>query len=244
MLRGMAAAASAMVPRIRRQEVIANNLANVGTAGFKRDRVFERELGKAQAATEPQAADWMSGMQSDVEVDFSPGQLEETGNPLDLAIDGDAFFVVSTADGERYTRDGHMALSPDGVLSTPAGDPLAGTGGEIRLTQGTVAVGLDGSVSVDGLNVGALRLVRFDDPTVLARSDSSLFEIADPVAQPEDTIDSTVRQGFLERSNVGTIDEMVEMIAAMRGFEADQKSIQTQDESFGKAVNELGRLRG
>jgi flagellar basal-body rod protein FlgF len=243
MLRGLSAAASAMLPRIKRQEVSAHNLANASTAGFKRDRVFEQVLSRTQTSQQMSTATWAVPHEAAVAIDFSPGMLEQTDNPLDLAIEGDGFFVVATDAGERYTRNGHFTVSPDGVLTTPEGDAVQGKSGDLRLPQGTVTIANDGGVSVDGLNVGALRVVRFDDTSDLQRASGSFFAVTDPVTQPQEDAASIVRQGYLEQSNVATIDEMVNMITTLRGFEADQKSILVQDETLGKAVNELGRLR-
>ncbi|MEW5701250.1 MAG: flagellar basal-body rod protein FlgF [Candidatus Zixiibacteriota bacterium] len=238
MLRGLSAAAAAMLPRIRRQEVSAHNLANASTAGFKRDLVFEQLLDRAQSTRPGESA-----VQTGLAIDFTPGTMEETGNALDLAIEGDGFFVVETDSGERYTRNGHFTVSADGVLTTPEGNTVQGKTGEIQLPPGTVTIATDGGISVDGLNVGALRLVRFDDTSVLSRSSGSLFTIRDPVRQPEEDSSSLLRQGYLEQSNVAPVDEMVNMIDIVRGFEAVQKSILVQDESLGRAINELGRVR-
>lgn len=243
MLKGIAAAASAMLPRIRAQEVIANNLANVSTAGFKRDRVFEADLSGAEAALAQTGPTWQSTQTSGISTDFSSGSLERTENPLHVAIDGDGFFVVSTPEGERYTRNGILQIAPDGTLTTVDGDPLQGWAGNIQVTDGTLMIAEDGSVSVDGLNVGQLRLVRFRDPSALVRTASSLFAAVDPMVPPEDDHESLVLQGYLEQSNVNTIEELVDMIATMRIYETDQKSIQIQDDTLGRAVSELGRVR-
>ena len=243
MLRGLSAAASAMLPRIRRQEVTAHNLANVSTAGFKRDRVFEQTLAQTEADFKRFDAEWATSHNASTAIDFSPGMLEQTENPLDLAIEGDGFFVVATDDGERYTRNGHFTISSEGILTTPEGDAVQGKAGEIHLPQGNVTVATDGAVAVDGVNVGTLRLVRFEETGALVRATGSLFAVNDANTQPEDDSASIIRQGYLEQSNVAAIVEMVNMITTLRGFEADQKSILVQDETLGRAINELGRVR-
>jgi flagellar basal-body rod protein FlgG len=233
-----------MVPRMKAQEVIANNLANVSTAGFKRDRVFDVSLSKAQAKLVQTTTDWQGTQSIGISVDHSPGPLEQTGNPLHMAIDGDGFFTISTPEGERYTRNGNFTVSADGVLVTSDGNPLMGWAGDIQISPGLLEISDDGNVSVDGLNVGQLLIVRFDDPGVLVKSSSSLFSLGDAFVQPANDSESVIRQGFLERSNVSSIEELVDMIVAMRIYESDQKAIQVQDDTLGRAVNDLGRVRG
>lgn len=242
MLKGIAAAASGMLPQLKRQEVITNNLANAGTAGFKRDRLFVEQLDRARAGNPQSVADWQTPSLLGVAIDFSAGPLDRTGNPYDLAIAGDGFFVVSTPDGDRYTRNGHFNLSDQGVLATADGNPVMGEGGEIRLPAGDAVIGPDGSISVDGRPVGKLRIARFADPNVLVRAGSSLFAVGTAGVGPEDMENPSVRQGMLESSNVNTIEEMVSMITTFRFYEADQKAVQMQDSAQGRVVNELGRV--
>jgi flagellar basal-body rod protein FlgF len=241
-LKGIAAAASGMLPQLKRQEVISNNLANAATAGYKRDRLFVQELDQAQARTAPNEADWEMPHQIGIRVDFSAGPMERTGNPYDVAIAGDGFFVVESQGAERFTRNGHFEVNPDGVLSTVDGDPVMGEGGEIRLSAGDVAIATDGTVAVDGRTIDKLRIVRFADPNVLVRSGSSLFAIGQTGAAAEDVESPSVRQGFLEQSNVNTIEEMVNMITTFRFYEADQRAVQMQDQVQGRVVNDLGRV--
>ncbi len=242
MLKGIASAASAMLPRIIKQEAIANNLANASTAGFKRDRVFLEDLSRAQAKLMNRQADWQIPPRAVSAIDFTQGTLERTDHALDLGIVGDGFLVVSAPEGERYTRNGHLSISADGVLTTSDNHPVLTDKGEMKLPSGNITMSQDGSVSVDGSKVGTLRLVRFDDPRTLVRAGSSLFAIAPGGAAPQPDQTSALRQGFLENSNVNTIEEMVDMITTFRYFETDQKAISAQDETVAKAVNELGRV--
>ena len=242
MLKGIAAAASGMLPQLKRQEVITNNLANAGTAGYKRDRLFVQQLDRARAGAVPTEADWQAPSVLGVQVDFSTGPMEQTGNPLDIAIAGDGFFVVSAPDGERYTRNGHFVLREDGTLVTADDNPVLGDGGEIRLPDGNPEIAPDGSISLQGQRLGKLRIVQFADPNVLVRAGSSLFAAGNPGPGPEDMPSPNLRQGFLERSNVNTIEEMVSMITTFRFYESDQRAIQMQDAALGRVVNELGRV--
>jgi flagellar basal-body rod protein FlgF len=231
-----------MLPQLKRQEVISNNLANAATAGYKRDRLFVQELDQAQARTAPNEADWHMPQQIGVRVDFSAGPMERTGNPYDIAIAGDGFFVVESQGAERYSRNGHFQVNEEGVLGTADGNSVMGQGGEIRLPAGNVAIASDGTVAVDGRTIDKLRIVRFADPNVLVRSGSSMFAIGTAGAAPEDMASPSVRQGFLEQSNVNTIEEMVSMITTFRFYEADQRAVQMQDQVQGRVVNELGRV--
>jgi flagellar basal-body rod protein FlgF len=243
-LKGIAAAASGMIPRVRKQEAIANNLANATTAGFKRDRVFFEDLSRAQAKVMKGEADWQMPPRALGTIDFSQGTMERTDHALDLAIAGDGFFAVSTPQGERYTRNGRFSISPQGTLTTADGNAVLGTDGPIQVPAGEFSVSETGLVSVDGRNVGTLRVVKFADPNVLVRAGSSLYAVGAAGVKPEEGPTMAVRQGYLEGSNVSTIEEMVDMITTYRFFETDQKAIQMQDETLGKAVNELGRVPG
>jgi flagellar basal-body rod protein FlgF len=241
MIRGIATAASGMLPSLKRQEIITNNLANAQTAGFKRDRLFVERLNDAQQTIVEGTANWGNTNTVGVIIDFAPGALNRTGNPMDVAISGDGFFVVQTPDGERYTRNGHFSIDPDGTLTSAEGHSVMGSGGEIRLPAGSLMIDTEGNISVDGQHVDKLRLVRFDDPRVLVRGGSTIFEIGIPTVSPQEDTQSAVRQGFLEHSNVNTIEEMVNMITTFRFYEADQKAIQMQDQVEGRVVSELGR---
>jgi flagellar basal-body rod protein FlgG len=241
-LKGIAAAASGMLPRVTKQEAIANNLANSSTAGFKRDRVFLEDLSRAQSKMMKGEADWQIPPRAVSAIDFSQGTMQRTDHALDFGIVGDGFFVASTPEGERYTRNGHFAMSASGVLTTSDGKPILGTDGQLQIPAGAITVSETGIISVDGRKVGSLKIVRFSDPNVLVRAGSSLLAVGAPGVTAQNDETSSVRQGFLESSNVSTIEEMVDMITTFRHFETGQKAIQMQDETLGKAVNELGRV--
>lgn len=241
MLKGISAAATGMLPQLKKQEAIANNLANAGSAGFKRDRVFVEQLARAQAGA--QAADWQVPQRIGLAIDFASGSMDRTDNPYDLAIAGDGFFVINTPQGPQYTRNGHFTVNPEGVLTTMDGNPVMGEDGVITLPPGSVEVGASGTVAVEGQAIGKLRVVQFADTSSLVRSGSGLFSIGAPGVQPRPDTASSIRQGFLESSNVNVIQEMVEMISTFRLYEADQKAIHAQDDLLGRVVNDLGRVR-
>jgi flagellar basal-body rod protein FlgG len=245
MIKGIFNTAASMVPRERKQEVIANNLANAETVGFKKDSVFLRMFRDsapkdAASSGNRQAPSWEVRMIDKVYTSFIPGSLDRTGRDLDVALQGDGFFVVQTPDGEAYTRNGAFTLAADGTLVNSDNMPVMTTSGAVSLQGGQVAIGVDGQISVDSAVVANLRVVDFDDPNQLLKLGDGLF-VAGQGVQPIALTNPEVRQGYLERSNVDVLREMVDMIETYRGFEMGQKMIQIQDESLGKAVNELGK---
>jgi len=240
MLEGLRTAAAGMLPRTTKQEIIANNIANVNTTGFKRDRVvFRRTLAAELAAA---AEEGNQVVAEDVLTDFSQGPLEKTDRPLDVALDGPGFFVVQTQAGERYTRAGNFRLAPDGTLVTPDGNPVLGERGPIVLQDDRVEIHSDGDIYQAGELVGRLRIVAFDDLSSLRKEGHGLFVLTDPSVRPREAEGSTVRQGYLEGSNVNPLEEMVEMMVLLRNFEAEQKAIQVQDQTLARAVSDVPRF--
>jgi flagellar basal-body rod protein FlgG len=235
----------------KRLEVIANNLANVNTAGFKRDQPLFEAIGLPPG---PSAGVDGSIRPSptferlhQISTDFTPGVVRTTGEPLDLAIEGEGFFSVQTPQGVRYTRGGSFTIDAQGQLTTQDGFPVLGTGGPITLPPGLIQIDAEGRISVKGTEVGAqptevdlLPIFRFSDPSRLKKVGQTLFEAegGDAVPFPE----GRMRQGALEGANVNPVEEMVAMIAVMRLYESAQKAIQTADEVAAKAANEVGRI--
>jgi flagellar basal-body rod protein FlgG len=174
-------------------------------------------------------------------IDFSQGAIQTTGNPLDVAINGDGFFSIQTPDGVQYTRQGSFTLNTEGVLVTQDGYPVMGEGGEIALEEGTVEIDMQGTLYVDGDEVGRLQITDFPNAGSLKKTGNGRFIPTDPALQgrqPEDTI---VRQGHLESANVNPVSAMTEMIETSRAFEAYQKVIQSTDEATAKSINDVGR---
>jgi len=173
--------------------------------------------------------------------DFTIGNLQNTERPTDLALIGDAFFVVQTADGERYTKAGAFYLDSAGYLVDGSGNFVLGENGPINVGGLNFSVDQQGNVWNDGGLVDTLRIVSFEDNTTLRREGFNLFfATVPPLAEPHEF---TVAQGFLEMSNVDIGREMVEMIAMFRTYETNQRILSMIDETVGRAVNEIGRLR-
>ncbi|MCJ7507299.1 MAG: flagellar basal-body rod protein FlgF [candidate division Zixibacteria bacterium] len=240
MIKGIQTAASGMLPHLKKQEAIADNLANISTAGFKRDGVFLKVLSEEQKRIISTQSDWEEPMADEIYVDFQQGKLDFTGDNLNVALEGDGFFVVSTPYGERYTRNGAFRLDGEGFLMTDDGDKVLTDGGPVNLVGSDIKIDESGKISVDGSQVAQLSVVDFPKPYQLERVDGGLYapKSADVVSQV--AANYSIRQGFLERSNVEAIGEMVEMIDSFRDYEGGQKAIQIQDDSLGKLFEKLG----
>jgi flagellar basal-body rod protein FlgF len=227
-----------MTARVFRQELVADNLANATTAGFKAQRAFASLLKDMQGDEANQIGRRLTGIYTS----FLQGPLETTGRNLDLSIQGEGFFVVQTPSGERYTRAGSFSLSEEGVLTTQSGNPVLGGGGPITLTGPNLTVAPDGTILVDGEEIDLLRIAVFDDPQSLAR-EGNMFAAAGAGPRQAEPGETQVLQGALERSNASPIDEMVEMISLHRGFEADQRSIGLQDDSVKSVLERIGNFK-
>jgi len=215
-------------------EVIANNLANVSSVGFKRSDMFSQSLRDAQTNSRAEPIPKES-------IDFAQGSIQLTGNPMDLAIEGDGFFSIDTKEGIRYTRQGNFKLDSEAFLTTPDGDYVLGNGGRIRV-EGEIRFSDDGKVFLNGEESNQLDIVSISDKSKLYRAGSGLFGVSDERVVLEMPEAIKIRAGSLEASNVNAIEEMVKLIETYRQFEADQRALKAQDESLSKAVNDVGRV--
>ena len=240
MIKGMYRSASGMLPRIEKQEAIANNIANAGTTGFRKNVVFAKTLAQAETRLAARKVDWQHTVTNYVTVDYSPGVFDKTDNPLNLAIEGDGFFRLQAEDGSTVlTRSGSFVVDAAGYLAYPGGLRLMGDGGPIQVGEGAPAVGQTGEVEVDGIPVGRIALQSPADYESLQRLGGSLFAVPDNV-ELLPPLSATVRQGYLETSNVDVVNEMVDMISASRSYEANVAIINGSKSMFLKAL-EIGR---
>lgn len=238
------AAAGALVQQLR-LEMLANNVANVNTIGFKGEKsVFGVADDSATNPLEvtPEAIVSLTPYAPPfyTVVDFSQGAIRQTGNPLDVAIDGDGFFSIQTPEGVQYTRQGSFSLNADGVLVSQDGYPVLGENGDITLDEGTVEIDLEGNLTVDGDDIGRLRITAFADGSALKKIGDGRFVLSDATAQGSRPPDAATRQGYVETANVNPVLAMTEMIETSRAFEAYQKVIQTADESTATSINDVG----
>lgn len=214
-------------------DATANNIANASTAGFRGEHISFREaLGAARSVD---SALVNSGATS---VDALPGALESTGNPLDLALEGDGLFVVQTPNGDRYTRAGNFKLDAAGTLVTADGHPVRGAGGPIVVPPETknLAIGTDGTVTADGTEIGQLALTRFA-PQQLAREGGALFVAkGKPIAGDP----PLVRSGLLEASNVNVVRGVVDLVKVSRTYESLMRVIQGYHDVESRAARDLG----
>ena len=230
-------AAASMTELTRQQERTANNLANANTVGFRRDRAFtevlQQTLDAERAPTSARAQrTW---------ADPAAGALDATGNPLDLALNGEGFFATEDAAGAvRYTRAGRFTTDPAGFLRTPDGAFVRGEAGRIQLPPGAaVEVTSAGAVRAGATEVGRLQVVRFAPDAAFTKVGDAAFTTT---AAPEAVAAPDVRQGFVEGSNVNALAEMTDMIAGLRLFETQQKVIQTHDALLGRVTQDLGKF--
>lgn len=243
-----------MVVQEIRQEVISNNLANVATGGYKSQAATLRSfpevlLYSLQKERVTPIGYYSHGVMVDrIYSNWAPGTLEETGRTTDMALvqpRGDtlpAFFAVQVGTGEAYTRNGEFRVDANGFLVTPEGYPLQGLYDAIYTDTADFKVDSSGQVIVEGQVIDRLRVVTFDNPVLLQRQGDNLF-VAPRGVQPLMAVDYQVKQGWLEKANVDVTRELVDVLAVLRAYEANQKVIQAIDQALGKSVNELGSIR-
>ena len=235
-------AASGMQARMQSLEMLANNLANVETSGYKADREFYSLYVSADQSRDPATGD--ASAQPLIEspwVDLAQGNLRNTSNPLDLAIDGDGMFAISTTAGVRYTRNGSFRISAAGVLTTSEGNPVrAQGGGQITVVStAPIEVLADGTVQQAGQPLGQIELAVFDRNSMDKRGASYFAPFAGAVAKPAT---GTVVQGKLEQTNVVTAESAVRLVAIMRQFEMLQKAMNIGNELNRHAIEEVARV--
>jgi flagellar basal body rod protein FlgG len=241
MISGLYSASTALEAARVNQEIVADNLANVSTPGFRRHGlVFEAVQ---QQALQNTSGSTGSGTRSAGQYNsFTAGPLQHTGNPFDLALSGSdgSFFVLDGPAGPVYTRNGVFQINSVGQLQSASGMPVRGEGGRITLPQGTssVTIGSDGTVYANSLGnslaVGKLQIAQFPQPgNVLARVGTTLFS-GPPARQSQNAPNYRVEQGYREGSNVQVVNEMVSMITGMRYYEAAERALR----ALGEAVSQ------
>lgn len=223
-----------MTSQLSRNDIVANNLANVNSTGFKRDVSFFDVL-KQQDTVVPDVK---------VATDFSQGVIEDTGNSFDLAISGKGFFVVESENGPVYTRNGHFKVNSEGLLCTNENYPVIGEDGYISVTDDGLkaapfTVHTNGDIFLDNVLVNRLKIVDFNNYTNLRKTPGNAFIARN--ADPVEVESVTILQGRLEKSNVDAVSEMIEMIDLQRQFESVQKVVNTIDQTTQRTATEIGR---
>jgi len=254
LVRGLYTACSGMLLQMAKQDVIANNLANTNTPGFKKQiavatafpGISVSRLGEVKTEADrskpvpPVAIGWLGtgAAIEEIATDYTQGTMQKTDNPTDLAIAGDGFFVIETPQGERYTRNGSFRVNSEGVITTEQGYSVLGRSGPITVGDQPFTIDEGGNVLAGDSVVDTLRIVRFADDSRLVRVGDDLYADAGNTAR--DVEQAQILQGYLEMSNVVAVKEMVEMISALRAYEANQKVIQANDQTLDSLINRVG----
>lgn len=240
---GLYNAASAMMTRLAEVDTIAHNLANSPTPGYRAMRVSFRSFRETFLQTaqgtgnQPPARLPLGVTVHHQRLDLRTGTMRYTGNLLDVAVDGDGWFVVQTPQGVRYTRKGNFALSPNGNLVTADGYPVLGVNGRpIAIgNRGEVLIAENGEISVGTQTVGRLQIVRFADPNIVRPVGNGYYVGSSP--QPSQ---AKVKQGYLELSNVQTVTELVRLLNALRHYEMAARAL-AANQTTGQALMEATR---
>ena len=251
MVRGMYIAGTGMLLQRRLMENITNNITNADTTGYKKEHLVSHMFDDVmiERIKDTNVVGWTRyvgplnwGTQIDqLYIDFQPGSLEGTERSTDMALIGNVFFVMQTDAGERYTRNGAFYIDDQGYLVDGEGNCLLGENGPIYVGGLNFTVDGLGGVWLDGEFTDNIRVVSFADNESLRKQGSNLyFALEDPEAEPQPY---GIRQGFLETSNTDIAREMVDMLTVFRTYETNQRMLTMIDETVGKAVNEIGRLR-
>ena len=228
----------------RELDIVANNIANANTTGFKTEDMMVRTEAAKPARTLGGANPVKFVLDDGVTRDFSQGAMVKTGGDFDVAIEGQGFFKVQTAAGERYTRDGRFTTNPEGLLVTQSGAPVLDDGGaeiQINPQQGAVSVGKDGTLSQAGIRVGKIGVVRPDDAATLSKDGDNLYRNTSNAAL-QAAPDAVVHQGMLESSNVQSVVQITKLIEVQRAYESMAKMMDNTAELTRSAVERLGKV--
>jgi flagellar basal-body rod protein FlgF len=225
-------------------DVVANNIANINTTGFKAsDLMFEDYLMPVARDNDFAGTDRLVHFTQDWSTvhDMSAGSIEQTGNPLDVALMGDGFLTVETPSGPRYTRSGALSIDASGVLVDLNGNPVLGTSGPVKFDDSDtdITIGRDGTIASNNGSKGKLAIAQFNDPQILAREGDNYF--SGPASNAPVT--TRVMQGAIERSNVSGVTELTSMIRVQRAYQSLASLMQKQDELRSTAIQRLGEVR-
>lgn len=233
---GLQAAVTGASARFQALDVVTNNLANANTTGFKRDiPCFDATLSQLSSTTPLTAIHLRETV-----ADQSQGAINQTGNPFDLAIDGEGYLEVMTPAGSRYTRQGNLQLDPQGQLVTASGDPVLAGGSPITIPSGRFEVQQDGTITAGGATIGKLNLVSYPSGENPRKAGNGLF-LPPTQGKMQAVTKPHFIQGSIESSNVNIMESMTRMITYQREFETMQKMIKTYNALAAKA-DELGSL--
>jgi flagellar basal-body rod protein FlgG len=243
MIKGIWYSLSGLVPRMFYHDVSANNLANITTSGYKADKAFLKSFVDAEMAAQANSDKYYRLSEvEEVKTNFSQGLFEQTENPLDVAIMGDGFFCLSTPNGEVYTRNGNFKLDKNYQLVTSDNKPVLGSNNRpIKLSEGEIFFTEKGEIIINGQIVAQLKIVDFPKPYNLRKAENNCFATMDNTVLASPAKDFQIKHGFLERSNVNSVQEMLNMVIYFRNYEADTRILTAQDDTLRLAANEIGK---
>lgn len=239
------AAASGLQSRMDSLDLLANNLANTSTSGYKSDREFYNTYLSADALNNPDPAVGDSPVVERHWTDFTQGSLTSTANATDLALSGRGFFAVNGPNGTLYTRNGSFQVSPQGLLVTAEGYPVRQSDGQtITLDPNSqLVVGADGTLSQNGAAIGQLQLSDFADPSQLEKVSGTNFQSPDPRnIAPQAATNVQVSQGKLESSNASPTESAARMVTLLRHFEMLQKAVKIGADMNRQAIEEVAKV--
>jgi len=249
MIMGLYAGATGMMALERHQEVIANNIANASTPGFKRQTPVVRGFHQIMMdkLRDPVFLNVQRGpggglRMDETFTDLSGGPIVQTGNPQNVAIDGPGFIAVDTATGEQFTRSGEFSVNEQGLLTTANGLVVQNSSGSgIEVGEGVVNVEEDGTVTANGAIVGRIRILEFENPHLLQRVGDNLFSASEEVrAGAVEEGDTRVIWKSLEQSNVQIANEILQLTLGLRAYQANQRSIAAADTTLGRLIDQVG----
>lgn len=237
------AAASGIRSRMQSLDLLANNLANSATAGYKQDQEFYGLFTSDDATESPEGNTSTLPVIQRQWTDFSAGTLQPTGNPMDMALSGPGFFVVNGPKAPMYTRNGNLQVLPSGDLAVANGYALrTATGGTIRVASNSpITILPDGTVQQSGQPLGQIQVVNFPSTASLTKTSSECFQNNDSKNIPT-TVTSEVQQGKIEGSNVPVAESAMRLVGMMRQFEMLQKAVGVSSEMDTKSIQEVARV--
>lgn len=257
MIKGLYTAGSGMMLQMARQDVVANNLANVNTGGYKKDsticQAFTEMLISRLGDTGQNAQKQMEvlppipigslgtgAMVKDIVTDHSIGNIKNTGNNTDLAISNEGYFVIRTPEGERFTRNGAFKINDAGLLVNDQGYPVMDNNNNPIELRGEFFVDKGGNILVDNQVISKLKIVNFADKRFLQKQGNSNMDSRGQIYT--ESQNPGVLQGYQELSNVNAVQEMVALISVMRAYESCQKVVQAEDDTIGVAIDKVGAI--
>ncbi|MDD2372115.1 MAG: flagellar basal-body rod protein FlgF [Syntrophomonadaceae bacterium] len=257
MIKGLYTAGAGMMLQMARQDVVANNLANVNTGGYKKQiavaqafpNMLISRLGEIKKNIEgeyqPVPVKLIGGLGTGAAIekiytDFTMGNIRKTDNATDLALNSDGYFAVLTPQGERYTRNGQFKINNEGILTTNQGYPVLDTGDQPISLEGEFSIDEMGNISVNGESIARLKMVRFENPQYLERQGDNLVAAQEEAGTILER--PGILQGYTEDSNINAVKEMVELINVVRAYESMQKVVQAEDETTQVAIDQVGSV--